>query len=330
MKVINPSTLRLSFLIPLFGLCSCVDTYTGPTLTNHLATQDQTAQTEEQDRVARFARLADQNDISRPSVHEVILPPGSVDFMTGPVPVVRVVFDERAFFAFDSAVPLPASSRIFDVIAQNMKHDVPDAMLTVLGHTDAVGTDDYNIDLSRRRAQAVMQELVNRGVSPGQLTEVAIGKRQPIAPNDTSAGRAMNRRVEFLVSPALASNLAAVQQYVAPASFFQTRKADDVTARRLAPEPAPAAVAMVLGMKATPIAAAMNAPQKTEMQSLGGLPLSPASQEKVQAAALSAPEAKKNVAEPVKLAMTMPVAPVKLIPPTQVTARELGTSNITY
>lgn len=65
-----------------------------------------------------------------------------------------------------------------------------------MGHTDAIGTDAYNLDLSRRRAEAVMRESVARGVSSGQLSQVAIGKRQPIASNDTAEGRALNRRVE--------------------------------------------------------------------------------------------------------------------------------------
>jgi hypothetical protein len=107
------------------------------------------------------------------------------------------------------------------VIAENMKRDVPDAALTVLGHTDAIGSDAYNIDLSRRRAEAVMRALVARGVNPDQLSEVAIGKRQPIAPNDTAEGRALNRRVEFMISPALSANLAAVQQRFVPARYFE-------------------------------------------------------------------------------------------------------------
>jgi outer membrane protein OmpA-like peptidoglycan-associated protein len=187
-------------------LSGCVQPYNGPVIRPvgpSFATQDQTAGVEEQDRINRFRRLSNMQGIAQPEVEQLMLPPGSVDFMLGPVPVVRVVFSERAFFAFNSATPLPSSEAILNVIAENMKHDVPDAALTVLGHTDGVGSDSYNIELSRRRAEAVMAALVARGVKPDQLSEVAIGKRQPIAPNSTIEGRALNRRVEFLVSPAL-------------------------------------------------------------------------------------------------------------------------------
>lgn len=90
----------------------------------------------------------------------------------------------------------------------------------MLGHTDAVGSDEFNMGLSRRRAMNVLQELVARGVSPNQLSIVAIGMRQPIATNDTPEGRAQNRRVEFLVSRSLAANLSIVENARVSAEFL--------------------------------------------------------------------------------------------------------------
>jgi hypothetical protein len=99
-----------------------------------------------------------------------------------------------------------------------MQRDVPDAALTIIGNTDAVGTDAYNDDLSERRAIHVMRLLTEDGLDPLQMTTVAIGDRQPVAPNDTPEGRAKNRRVEFLISASVQANLAAVQyQKVDPA-----------------------------------------------------------------------------------------------------------------
>lgn len=285
-------------------LVACVQPYGPPTSAGGppLATQDQTARTEEQDRISRFNLLAAQNSLSSPSVTETVLPAGSVDFMQGPVPVVRVVFPEKAFFAFDSDVPLPSSQPILDVIAENMKRDVPDAALTVLGHTDAIGTQSYNIDLSRRRAQAVIDELVARGVRPGQLTEIAIGKRQPIAPNDTANGRALNRRVEFIVSPAVSANLAAVQQVVVPASYLKVPPPKSAGSAKSAPvAAAPLRYAMVYGAKPTPISGRADI-KGVKIAPLGGLELSPPAETIVTAAGASA----------VKLAPTMPVAPVHL------------------
>lgn len=204
----------------------CVQPYYGPGAVASrpqgagMATQDQTAGTENQDRINRFQRLAAMQGTMAPSIEQLSLPPNSVSYMAGPVPVVRVVFSERAFFDSNSDIPRPEAGPILDLIAENMRRDVGDAALTVLGHTDAVGTDAYNIDLSRRRAGNVMAALVQRGVNPDQLSEVAIGKAQPIAPNDTPDGRARNRRVEFLISSGMDANLAAVQQRSIRSSYL--------------------------------------------------------------------------------------------------------------
>ena len=136
------------------------------------------------------------------------------------VPVVRLVFDERVFFDFDDATPRPESMSIIRLVAENMKRDVPDAALTILGHTDAVGTDAYNIALSQRRASTVLTELIKLGLNPNQLSTVAIGKAQPIAPNSTEEGRARNRRVEFLISGSEEANLSVVKNRIVNANFF--------------------------------------------------------------------------------------------------------------
>jgi outer membrane protein OmpA-like peptidoglycan-associated protein len=294
--------------------------YVGPPIapyarTPTLATQDQTAKIEEQDRINRFQRLASMQGIEPPQVEQVLLPPGSVDFMSGPVPVVRVVFPERAFFGFDSATPLPGSGRIFDLIAENMNHDVPDAALTVLGHTDAIGSDTYNIALSRRRAEAVMAALVARSVKPGQLTEVAIGKRQPIAPNDTAEGRALNRRVEFLISPAISANLAAVQQYVVPENYFRTEKLDTVHPQQAAQVRARLpSIANVYQFRPQTSPQQMASPSEESLRPLGGLPLSPVSEQPIEPASLTASNTAASPLQRVVLAPTMPVAPVQMVP----------------
>ena len=192
-------------------------------------TQAQTIDLENQDRIARFRRLAAMQGITPPQVDQLYAPPGSVPGVPGAAPVVRVVFDEDAFFASGSDVPLPELSAILDVIAENMKRDVPDAALTLLGHTDATGSNALNMDLSRRRAAAVMAALIERGVPPSQLDTVAIGKSQPIASNMTAAGRARNRRVEFMVSGSDAANLSVITHRAIYRPFLQ------VAAHRPAP-----------------------------------------------------------------------------------------------
>jgi outer membrane protein OmpA-like peptidoglycan-associated protein len=71
----------------------------------------------------------------------------------------------------------------------------------VIGHTDNRGSDEYNYDLSRRRAAAVADELISDGVSPSRIGTRGEGESRPVATNDTPEGRAMNRRVEINVTP---------------------------------------------------------------------------------------------------------------------------------
>jgi len=73
----------------------------------------------------------------------------------------------------------------------------PDYKWEVGGHTDAIGSDSYNMRLSKQRAQAVVDYLVSQGVGRSNLTMVGYGERNPIATNDTDEGRSMNRRVEI-------------------------------------------------------------------------------------------------------------------------------------
>ncbi len=192
-----------------------------------LQTLPQTIALEHQDRINRFNRLSNTVGIKPPQIDELQLATGQVPGFNHPVPVVRIVFDSKVFFDFDKDVVRPEALKILDVIAENMRHDVPDAQLLVLGHTDAVGTDAYNIDLSRRRAATVLDGLVARGVRSGQLSLVAIGKSQPIAPNSTDEGRAKNRRVEFMISATQNANVAVVQRRTIIQDYLLVKPTDE-------------------------------------------------------------------------------------------------------
>lgn len=76
----------------------------------------------------------------------------------------------------------------------------PGLKIQVEGHTDSVGTDDYNLKLSQERADSVRTYLVTQGVPADTVTAVGLGKADPVASNDTAAGRQQNRRVELVVS----------------------------------------------------------------------------------------------------------------------------------
>jgi len=77
----------------------------------------------------------------------------------------------------------------------------PDTLIRVEGHTDSKGSDEYNMNLSKRRADAVKTLLSQRGVADSRMEVVGFGKIMPVATNDTEAGRQMNRRVEIKIAP---------------------------------------------------------------------------------------------------------------------------------
>ena len=84
-----------------------------------------------------------------------------------------------------------ALQQILDALTER-----PDATVTIEGHTDSDGSDDYNLDLSDRRAAAVVTWLTDRGIDAGRMTAVGKGEAEPIADNETTAGKAANRRTE--------------------------------------------------------------------------------------------------------------------------------------
>lgn len=78
-------------------------------------------------------------------------------------------------------------------------------IIEIMGHTDSDGSDAYNLDLSRRRAQAVGNHLVGKGVASMRIVTEGFGERYPVAPNDTPEGKQLNRRVELRLSPLTAA-----------------------------------------------------------------------------------------------------------------------------
>lgn len=119
-------------------------------------------------------------------------------------PEIKVEIDKpinlRVLFEFDKAVIQPAFNPRIEAVADFMKKH-PDTTTVIEGHTDSMGSDRYNMDLSKRRAEAVKQELVNRyGISPNRLSTQGFGETRPVDTNATSQGRYNNRRVEATVS----------------------------------------------------------------------------------------------------------------------------------
>jgi OmpA-OmpF porin, OOP family len=102
------------------------------------------------------------------------------------------------YFEFDRSELMPRSYVELHKLYQILRR-YPAMTIEIIGHTDAFGSDEYKLSLSLRRAQAVVDYLVQNGIPAGRLKVRGAGEQQPAAGNDTPEGRALNRRVEFLV-----------------------------------------------------------------------------------------------------------------------------------
>lgn len=102
-------------------------------------------------------------------------------------------------FAFDKAELSAQAAPRLDKLASFLKQ-FPDRKLLIEGFTDSVGSGNYNLDLSGRRAQSVRDALVQRGVDSGRISARGYGKAHPVADNASPEGRAMNRRVEIVIA----------------------------------------------------------------------------------------------------------------------------------
>ncbi|MDH3681566.1 MAG: OmpA family protein, partial [Acidimicrobiia bacterium] len=105
-------------------------------------------------------------------------------------------------FAVDSTDITEAAAQVLNVGVGVMARDIS-IFMTVAGHTDSSGPDDYNQALSLARAESVVAYFTAAGIDPSRLESVGRGEGEPIASNDSVDGRALNRRVEFIFGPAL-------------------------------------------------------------------------------------------------------------------------------
>ena len=105
-------------------------------------------------------------------------------------------YEEMVLFDFDSAEIKSEAQPLLNEASEILKKN-PEIKFEIDGHTDNIGSADYNMKLSERRAKAVMEYFVSRGIDPNRLTTKGFGFTRPVANNDTKEGQAKNRRVEL-------------------------------------------------------------------------------------------------------------------------------------
>lgn len=111
-----------------------------------------------------------------------------------PTPPPLITFDD-VLFDFDRSTLRPAADSILQPALEMLQAD-SEMAIEIEGHTDWIGSDAYNDGLSQRRAQAVVEWLVARGIARERISAVGRGESEPVATNVTAAGRQLNRRVE--------------------------------------------------------------------------------------------------------------------------------------
>jgi outer membrane protein OmpA-like peptidoglycan-associated protein len=113
---------------------------------------------------------------------------------------LRLDLPSEVLFDFDSATIAPAFIPALERVAGTLR-EYDRTVVYIVGHTDSIGTDAYNLNLSMRRADSVAGFLSSRGVSDHRLRTEGRGKREPVASNATPEGRQQNRRVEIHIRP---------------------------------------------------------------------------------------------------------------------------------
>jgi outer membrane protein OmpA-like peptidoglycan-associated protein len=111
---------------------------------------------------------------------------------------IQVTFASGLLYDFDSDVVKPAARTNLRALAQSLEK-YPGSDLLILGHTDSVGTAEYNKRLSVRRADAAAEYLVSQGVQRSRIGTGGLGEEEPVAGNATDTGRGQNRRVEVAI-----------------------------------------------------------------------------------------------------------------------------------
>jgi OOP family OmpA-OmpF porin len=137
--------------------------------------------------------------VPAPAAAPAPAPVAAAPVAPAPVPAAtKVTYAADAFFDFDKAVLKPAGKAKLDDLVGKVK-DINLEVIIAVGHTDAVGSDEYNQKLSIKRSEAVKAYLLSKGIEKDRVYTEGKGEKQPVADNKSKDGRAKNRRVEVEV-----------------------------------------------------------------------------------------------------------------------------------
>ncbi len=150
------------------------------------------------------AKGESNNELVSQSLQTICLNKIKFDTIPPPPAVDTVVVMNNIYFDFDRAVILPQSYEYIDAQILAMLKRYPTMVIQISGHTDNLGNDQYNLELSQARAMAVKYYLEAKGIAAERLQAIGLGETVPIAPNeingkDNPEGRKKNRRTEFKV-----------------------------------------------------------------------------------------------------------------------------------
>lgn len=148
------------------------------------------------DRCPDTAPGVEVDDNGCPPVAAVVVE--EVAVVAEPQPRQETIVVDDLLFAFDSAQLAPQDRESLDEVISRLRGEAGTTRLSIVGHTDSIGSEAYNQKLSAQRAMAVADYLVSNGVSRSMIVDVrGAGESQPVADNSTERGRQLNRRVEI-------------------------------------------------------------------------------------------------------------------------------------
>lgn len=131
-----------------------------------------------------------------PAAPPVEAPPAPAPEAPAPQVTRQVPVFSNVLFDFDKSDLRPEGRDVVQNVVESLQAN-PNDRLTVVGHTDSIGTDEYNMALGQRRANTVRDAIVAGGIDPNRVTAVSRGESEPAVPNDSPANRQLNRRVVF-------------------------------------------------------------------------------------------------------------------------------------